>query len=134
MPVNTRRSPGLHEAAMTDIFPKPIRNLPEADIRLKNIWAYLSQSKNHQIILQSRVSRAELRALWFGFGERSNPCRGWLDLANTGTAAFGLVFLDSERNEYLGWWSDLKRLLRPGGLLVMDNAISHAEEMTPFVF
>ena len=37
---------------MTDgeIFPKPIRNLPEADIPLEGIKAYLSQSDTHQII------------------------------------------------------------------------------------
>ena len=33
-----------------DIFPKPIRNLPEADIPLEGIKAYLSQSDTHQII------------------------------------------------------------------------------------
>jgi predicted O-methyltransferase YrrM len=47
--------------------------------------------------------------------------------------AFDLVFLDSERPEYPGWWPDLKRVLRPGGLLVVDNAISHRTEMAPFV-
>jgi len=47
--------------------------------------------------------------------------------------AFDLVFLDSERPEYLGWWADLKRVLRPGGLLVVDNATSHQAEMAPFV-
>lgn len=44
-----------------------------------------------------------------------------------------LVFLDSERSEYPGWWPDLKRVLRPGGLLVVDNATSHIEQMAPFV-
>jgi hypothetical protein len=29
---------------MSEIFPKPIRNLPEADIPLEGIKAYLSQS------------------------------------------------------------------------------------------
>ena len=47
--------------------------------------------------------------------------------------AFDLVFLDSERPEYPGWWPDLKRVLRPGGLLVVDNATSHRAEMAPFV-
>lgn len=32
------------------IFPEPILKLPEADIPIKGIKAYLSQSKNHQII------------------------------------------------------------------------------------
>ena len=48
-------------------------------------------------------------------------------------ASFDLVFLDSERPEYPGWWPHLKRVLRPGGLLVVDNATSHPEQMAPFM-
>lgn len=47
--------------------------------------------------------------------------------------AFDFVFLDSERPEYPGWWPRLRRVLRPGGLLVVDNAISHSEQLAPFV-
>jgi predicted O-methyltransferase YrrM len=54
-------------------------------------------------------------------------------LAREGDAAFDLVFLDSERPEYPGWWPDIKRVLRPGGLLVVDNATSHPQQMAPFV-
>jgi predicted O-methyltransferase YrrM len=43
------------------------------------------------------------------------------------------LFLDSERTEYPGWWPHLKRVLRPGGLLVIDNATSHAKQMAPFI-
>ena len=43
------------------------------------------------------------------------------------------LFLDSERTEYPGWWPHLKRVLRPGGLLVVDNATSHVEEMAPLI-
>lgn len=35
---------------MIHIFPEPIQNLPEADIPLKGVKAFLSQGKNHQII------------------------------------------------------------------------------------
>lgn len=35
---------------MSAIFPKPITELPEADIPLEGIKAYLSQSDTHQII------------------------------------------------------------------------------------
>jgi quercetin dioxygenase-like cupin family protein len=35
---------------MSEFFPEPIRNLPEADIHLIGIRAYLSQSANHQIV------------------------------------------------------------------------------------
>jgi len=54
-------------------------------------------------------------------------------LARQANAAFDLIFLDSERAEYPGWWPDIRRVLRPGGLLVVDNALSHVEQMAPFV-
>ncbi|MEX2239943.1 MAG: class I SAM-dependent methyltransferase [Burkholderiales bacterium] len=48
-------------------------------------------------------------------------------------SAFDFIFLDAERPEYPGWWPQLRRVLRPGGLLVVDNATSHAEQLAPFV-
>jgi predicted O-methyltransferase YrrM len=54
-------------------------------------------------------------------------------LERAADASFDLVFLDAERPEYPGWWPHLKRVLRPGGLLVVDNATSHPEQMAPFV-
>lgn len=38
---------------MKSIFPEPILNLPEADIPLKGISAYLSQGSDHQIIFMN---------------------------------------------------------------------------------
>jgi predicted O-methyltransferase YrrM len=46
--------------------------------------------------------------------------------------AWDVVFLDAERPQYPGYWPDLVRTLRPGGLIAADNAISHAGEMAPF--
>ena len=54
-------------------------------------------------------------------------------LQRSDPGAYDLVFLDSERPEYPGWWSHLRRVLRPGGLLIVDNATSHVEQMAPFV-
>ena len=54
-------------------------------------------------------------------------------LERAADGAFDLIFLDSERPEYPGWWPHLRRVLRPGGLLVVDNATSHPEQMAPFV-
>lgn len=48
-------------------------------------------------------------------------------------ASFDLVFLDSERSEYQRWWPRLRSVIRAGGLLVVDNAVSHATEMAPFM-
>ena len=54
-------------------------------------------------------------------------------LQRTDQSAYDLIFLDSERSEYPGWWLHLRRVLRPGGMLVVDNATSHAEQMASFV-
>ncbi len=35
---------------MSHVFPEPIKNLPEADIPLDGVTAYLSQSDTHQIL------------------------------------------------------------------------------------
>jgi quercetin dioxygenase-like cupin family protein len=35
---------------MSSVFPDPILNLPEADVPLEGVRAYLSQSEGHQII------------------------------------------------------------------------------------
>jgi predicted O-methyltransferase YrrM len=54
-------------------------------------------------------------------------------LERTDKGAFDMIFLDSERPEYPGWWPNLRRALRPGGLLVVDNATSHPVEIAPFI-
>lgn len=54
-------------------------------------------------------------------------------LERTAQSAYDLIFLDSERLEYPGWWPHLRRVLRPGGLLIVDNSTSHVEQLTTFV-
>jgi predicted O-methyltransferase YrrM len=46
--------------------------------------------------------------------------------------AWDLIFLDAERPAYVGYWPDLQRVLVPRGLLVVDNALSHAAELVDF--
>jgi predicted O-methyltransferase YrrM len=53
-------------------------------------------------------------------------------LADLDAGGYDLVFLDAQRSAYLAWWPELKRVLRAGGLLVVDNATSHAHEMAGF--
>ena len=54
-------------------------------------------------------------------------------LQRSESSTYDLIFLDSERQEYPGWWPHLRRVLRPGGLLIVDNATSHREQMAPLV-
>ena len=42
-----------------------------------------------------------------------------------------LLFLDAERTEYPSWWPHPVRVLRTGGVLVVDNALSHPDEIEP---
>jgi mannose-6-phosphate isomerase-like protein (cupin superfamily) len=45
---------------MNDIFPDPIRDLPEAEIPLDGITAYLSQSDSHQILFMQADKDVDL--------------------------------------------------------------------------
>jgi predicted O-methyltransferase YrrM len=48
-------------------------------------------------------------------------------------ASADLLFLDSDRQHYLTWWPAIERVVAPGGLLVVDNAVSHPAEMESFI-
>jgi len=45
---------------MKPVFPDPIKNLPEADIPLEGVTAYLSQSDNHQVLFMQFEKDVEL--------------------------------------------------------------------------
>lgn len=45
---------------MSEIFPEPIRNLPQADIPLNGLRAYISQSKNHQVVFMEFAKDVEI--------------------------------------------------------------------------
>jgi predicted O-methyltransferase YrrM len=56
---------------------------------------------------------------------------GGAALAGLEDGAVDLLFLDAERTEYASWWPHPVRILRPGGVLVADNALSHPAEIAP---
>jgi predicted O-methyltransferase YrrM len=56
---------------------------------------------------------------------------GGAALAELPDGAVDLLFLDAERTEYPAWWPDPVRVLRSGGVLVADNALSHPTEIAP---
>ncbi len=54
-------------------------------------------------------------------------------LARLADDSIDLLFLDAERVEYPRWWPHPARVLRPGGVLAIDNVLSHADEVAPFL-
>jgi predicted O-methyltransferase YrrM len=53
-------------------------------------------------------------------------------LRDSADGEWGFVFLDAERPAYASYWPDLVRVLPERGVLAVDNAISHASELTQF--
>lgn len=53
-------------------------------------------------------------------------------LAQQSPASFDMLFLDANRARYVAWWPSMQQALSLGGLLVVDNAVSHAAEMKNF--
>lgn len=58
---------------------------------------------------------------------------GGAHLARLAGGSVDLLFLDAERVEYPHWWPHPVRVLRSGGVLAIDNVLSHAEEVAPFL-
>jgi predicted O-methyltransferase YrrM len=53
-------------------------------------------------------------------------------LAGTPDAYVDLVVLDAERPAYMDYWPQLQRVLTPHGVVAVDNAVSHREQVAPF--
>ena len=53
-------------------------------------------------------------------------------LAASDDAEWNFILLDAERPAYVGYWPNLRRSLAPGGLIAVDNALSHADEVAKF--
>lgn len=69
-----------------------------------------------------------------GLGERAElrVQDAELAIADSRDGAWDMIFLDAERPAYAGYWPQLVRVLRPGGLLAVDNVLSHAAELESF--
>ncbi|MEV6294674.1 class I SAM-dependent methyltransferase [Streptomyces sp. NPDC051896] len=53
-------------------------------------------------------------------------------LAKTPDVSVDLVVLDAERPAYVEYWPQLRRVLKPHGVVAVDNAVSHREQVVPF--
>jgi predicted O-methyltransferase YrrM len=55
-----------------------------------------------------------------------------VSVRNAPDESLDVIFLDAERPAYAGYWPHLVRVLRAGGLLAVDNVLSHAHEVDDF--
>jgi len=77
---------------------------------------------------RSELARANLSRAGLAAELRTEDAAQTLQRASDGCWDF--VFLDAERPAYVSYWPHLLRTLRPaGGLLAIDNVLSHAEEV-----
>ena len=77
------------------------------------------------------AARASVHAAGFDDQVTFRRRDGGAALADLADGSVDLLFLDAERTEYPGWWPHPARVLRPGGVLVADNATSHPAEIAP---
>lgn len=55
------------------------------------------------------------------------------DFLSQTSAHFDVIFLDAEREFYPDYVADLKRVMTFGDMLIVDNVISHADEVAKFL-
>ncbi|MDR6123115.1 putative O-methyltransferase YrrM [Bacillus sp. SLBN-46] len=103
------------------------------------LWLAESVSENdgHVTTLEFLASKAELAKSNFEKAKMSK----WIDLIVMNASEYihkvesntvDMIFLDSDRKEYVEWWGDLSRILKKNGLIVVDNVISHSNELQDF--
>jgi predicted O-methyltransferase YrrM len=77
---------------------------------------------------RTELARMNLARAGLGVEVRTEDGARTLETASDGCWDF--IFLDAERPAYATYWPHLLRTLRPGGgLLAIDNVLSHADEV-----
>ncbi|WP_429128899.1 O-methyltransferase [Aeromonas veronii] len=102
--------------------------LAEAVRRLEGHVTTIERDEDKRVLAHDNFQRAGL-APWVTLlaGDASEL------LPTLPQAGYQLIFLDSDRQHYRAWWPQIRRLLEPRGLLVVDNAISHRSEMVEWM-
>ena len=104
------------------------------------LWlAEAAQATGGQVTtVEHRTAKAALARATFARATAIAPIRlqemdGGDVLAGAAAGEYDFIFLDADRARYAGWWPALRRALADGGVLVVDNAVSHAAEVAALV-
>lgn len=104
------------------------------------LWlAYAAQQVNARLTtLEIDADRSQQAASHLTDFNLSNGVEFWVgdaaEYLKQSQAIFDFILLDAERDAYVEYWSDLKRLMCVSrGVLVVDNVLSHADQVTDFI-
>jgi predicted O-methyltransferase YrrM len=104
------------------------------------LWlAYAAQPLGGQVVsvehspAKAEMARRNFERAGFSSAITQDLMKADRFLEAQSNSSFEFIFLDSDRREYTGWWPSLRRILAVGGLLVVDNAVSHEHELRGFV-
>lgn len=99
-------------------------------------WA-AREIDGHVTTLERAADKAAMARANFArahLADRVTLCEGVAMEVLAGLAGpYDLIFLDADRPNYLAYLDRLLSLLRPGGLLIIDNVVSHAHELREFL-
>ena len=104
------------------------------------LWlAYAVQQVNARLTtLEIDADRSQQAVAHLADFNLSNGVEFWVgdaaEYLNQSQAIFDFILLDAERDAYVDYWPDLKRLMCVSrGVLVVDNVLSHADQVTDFI-
>jgi len=99
-------------------------------------WA-ASRTSGHVTTVErsaDKVATARTNLRRAGVADRVTVREGVaLDVLSGLPGPYDLIFLDADRPNYLAYLGRIVPLLRPGGVLVTDNVVSHANELREFL-
>ncbi|NAW58121.1 MULTISPECIES: O-methyltransferase [unclassified Vibrio] len=103
-----------------------------------SLWLANALPANGQLFtiefLSSKADEAQRHFERAGLSHKITQLRGdATELVNELSGAFDFIFLDANRATYCAMAERLFVLLKPGGLMVCDNAVSHQQELAEFV-
>jgi predicted O-methyltransferase YrrM len=81
---------------------------------------------------RTEFAREHLRSVGLGDRVELRTEDAALTLGHSGDSAWDFIFLDAERPAYPSYVPDLVRALTPGGVVAVDNVLSHARELVEF--
>ena len=104
------------------------------------LWlAYAAQQVNARLTtLEIDADRSQQAASHLADFNLSNGVEFWVGDAakylKQSQAIYDFILLAAERDAYIDYWPDLKRLIcAKRGVLVVDNVLSHADQVTDFI-